>query len=101
MPTSKNGSAWDASTELTGKARAVTDLVEQLRGWQENDGMSDDARRKVWMMRTAASEIEHLRKELQSAWTEIQVLREAQDAPREAGEPFDVEAMLKRGELPF
>jgi hypothetical protein len=34
------------------------DIVEQLRDWKETDGMSDDARRKIWLMRKAADMIE-------------------------------------------
>lgn len=39
---------------------AWRDLPDQLRGWREVDGMSDDARRKLWLMRKAADEIERL-----------------------------------------
>lgn len=37
------------------------DLVRQLRGWEMTERMSDDARRKVWLMIKAADEIERLR----------------------------------------
>jgi len=35
-------------------------LIAELRGWREMDGMSDDARRKLWLMRKAADEIDRL-----------------------------------------
>lgn len=37
-------------------------LVTELRGWKENLAMSDDARRKCYLMRNAADEIERLRR---------------------------------------
>ena len=44
--------------------QTTTDLVAELRGWGEVEGMSDDARRKLWLMQRAADEIEHLRREI-------------------------------------
>lgn len=35
-------------------------LIAELRGWHEIEGMSDDARRKLWLMRKAADAIERL-----------------------------------------
>jgi len=39
-------------------------LSQELRGWIETEGMSDDGRRKLWLMRQAAGELERLRKQL-------------------------------------
>lgn len=38
-------------------------LVSELRGWNEREGMSDDARRKIWLMKRAADVISDLRRE--------------------------------------
>ncbi len=42
----------------------ASSFTDELRGWQETAAMSDDARRKVWLMHTAAIEIERLRASL-------------------------------------
>lgn len=42
----------------------ATSLVDELRGWKETAEMSDDARRKVWLMHTAAARIEALESHL-------------------------------------
>lgn len=39
----------------------ASSFTDELRGWKETATMSDDARRKVWLMHTAAIEIERLR----------------------------------------
>jgi hypothetical protein len=58
-------------------AKQDGDLVAELRGWLEADGMSDDGRRKLWLMRNAADEITLLRsrvERLEGALTEIRDL---------------------------
>lgn len=42
--------------------RSKTPLLEELRGWKELPGMSDDAIYKLYVMRRAADEIEKLRR---------------------------------------
>ena len=32
-------------------------LIAELRGWKETDGMSDDARRQIWLMARAADQL--------------------------------------------
>jgi hypothetical protein len=39
-------------------------LSQELRGWTETDGMSDDGRRKLWLMRQAADQLDQLRQQL-------------------------------------
>lgn len=59
-------------TSQTTPAPAWNDLPGQLRGWREVDGMSDDARRKLWLMCKAADEIDRLRERIatiQRVWS--------------------------------
>lgn len=42
-------------------------LAAEMRCWQETDGMSDDARRKLWLMRKAADMID-VQQKLLSRW---------------------------------
>ena len=39
-------------------------LTDELRGWKEHDGMSDDAIRKVWLMHRAADRLDRQRRVL-------------------------------------
>lgn len=41
-------------------------FLAELRGWSETDAMSDDARRKVWLLHRAADEIERLRDKIEA-----------------------------------
>ena len=42
----------------------ASSFTDELRAWKETATMSDDARRKVWLMHTAAARIETLESHL-------------------------------------
>ncbi len=67
----------DADPRNPNVRQADPTLVEELRGWREVDDMSDDARRKLWLMRRAANEIERLGEEERARIVELKAALKA------------------------
>jgi hypothetical protein len=62
------------------KDATMSALCESLRGWIETDGMSDDGRRKLWLMRQAADEIDRLQTRIEAIATTCDENAEAHSA---------------------
>jgi hypothetical protein len=59
--TVEGGDEFAGAGDFTLRDVGLEMLIAELAGWAETEGMSDDGRRKIYLMREAAAELTHLK----------------------------------------